>query len=79
MCTVLVTYNPKNKVANGLMRTLSHVRGVRIDDESLLTDDEIIAIEEARRSGIHTDVLELKKLIKEQICLLNTQTTLKGQ
>ena len=79
MCTVLVTYNPRNKVANGLMRTLSHVRGVRIDDESLLTDDEIIAIEEARRSGIHTDVLELKKLIKEQICLLNTQTTLKGQ
>ena len=79
MCTVLVTYNPKNKVANGLMRTLSHVRGVRIDDETLLTNEEIIAIENSKKSGIHTDVLELKELIKEQICLLNTQTTLKSQ
>ena len=42
MCTVLVTYDPKNKVANGLMKTLSYVRGVKIDDEALLTDKELI-------------------------------------
>ena len=79
MCTVLVTYDPKNKVANGLINTLSHVRGVKIDDEALLTDEEIIAIENAKKSGIHTDVSKLKELIREQICLLSTQTTLKSQ
>jgi len=79
MCTVLVSYSPNNKVASGLVDTLSHVRGVRIDKEALLTDEEIIAIENAKRSGIHTDVSKLKDLIREQICLLSTQTTLKSQ
>ena len=79
MCTVLVTYDQRNKAAKNLMYALSKTRGVKIDDEAILTDDEIRRIEEARKSGIHTDVSELKELIREQICLLNTQTTLKSQ
>jgi hypothetical protein len=64
MCTVLVTYNPRNKVANGLIKTLSHVRGVKIDDDAILTDDEIIRIEESRRSGV-ADLDELKKFLRQ--------------
>jgi hypothetical protein len=64
MCTVLVTYNPKNKAANNLMYALSKTRGVKIDDEAILTDDEIIRIEESRRSGILHDVDKLKEKLR---------------
>jgi hypothetical protein len=66
MCTVLVTYNPRNRAANNLMYALSKTRGVKIDDEALLTDDEIIAIEEARRSGIRTDIESLQTYLRSQ-------------
>jgi len=64
MCTVLVTYNPKNRAANNLMYALSKTRGVKIDDEAILTDDEIIAIEESRRSGILYDIDKLKEKLR---------------
>jgi len=64
MCTVLVTYNPSNKAASNLMYALSKTRGVKIDDEAILTDDEIIRIEESRRSGILYDVDKLKEKLR---------------
>jgi hypothetical protein len=67
MCTVLVSYNPKNRAANNLMYALSKTRGVKIDDEAILTDDEIIAIEESKRSGIRTDIDNLLEYINSQI------------
>ncbi|MCL2511362.1 MAG: hypothetical protein FWF09_04865 [Bacteroidales bacterium] len=64
MCTVLVTYNPKNRAAHNLMYALSKTRGVKIDDEAVLTDDEIIRIEESRRSGILYDIDKLKEKLR---------------
>jgi hypothetical protein len=67
MCTVLVTYNPSNNAANNLMYALSKTRGVKIDDEAILTPEEIIAVENARKSGICTDVNELKDYLRSQL------------
>jgi hypothetical protein len=67
MCTVLVTYNPKNRAANNLMYALSKTRGVKIDDDALLTDEEIMAVKEAKMSGVRTDIDELLKYIDSQI------------
>jgi len=64
MCTVLVTYNPSNRAANNLMYALSRTRGVKIDEEAILTDDEIIRIEESKRSGILYDVDKLKEKLR---------------
>ena len=64
MCTVLVTYNPSNKAANNLMYALSKTRGVKIDDEAILTDDEILRIEESRKSGL-ASLDELKKILRQ--------------
>jgi hypothetical protein len=67
MCTVLVTYDPSNKVASGLMATLSHVRGVKIDEDAIFTDEEMIAIDKSRKSGIRTDIENLKAYLKSQL------------
>ena len=67
MCTVLVTYDPRNQVANGLMNTLSHVKGVKIDEEALLTEEEMIAIENVRKYGVCTDIENLKAYLKSQL------------
>ena len=64
MCTVLVTYNQKNKVANSLIRTLSKVRGVKIDDDAVFTDEELRRIDESRRSG-YASLDDLKKLLRQ--------------
>ena len=66
MCTVLVTYDPNNKVARGLINTLSHVRGVKIDDDAIFTDEELRRIDEARHSGIRTDIENLQAYLKSQ-------------
>ena len=66
MCTVLVTYNPKNRAANNLMYALSKTRGVKIDDDAIFTDEELMRIDEARRSGIRTDIDELQAYLKSQ-------------
>ena len=67
MCTVLVTYDPKNRAANNLMYALSKTRGVKIDDDAIFTEEELIRIDEARRSGIRTDIDELLKYIDSQL------------
>jgi len=64
MCTVLVTYDEKNRAANNLMYALSKTRGVKIDDDAIFTPDEIIAIEDARKSGIRTDIDRLQAYLK---------------
>ena len=79
MNAVLVKYNSKNRIATGLLRVLADVQDVEIDDDVWLTDEEIKQIEKSKASGICTDISELKKLIREQICTLNTQTNLKSQ
>jgi hypothetical protein len=66
MCTVLVTYNPKNRAAKNLMYALSKTRGVKIDDDAIFTDEELMRIDEARRSGIRTDIDELQAYLKSQ-------------
>ena len=63
MCTVLVTYDKKNKLAATLMKALSQISGVEIDDEALLTADEIRRIEKSRKSGLGS-LEELKKILR---------------
>ena len=67
MCTVLVTYDPKNRAANNLIYAVSKTRGVKIDNDAIFTDEELRRIDEARRSGIRTDIDELLKYINSQI------------
>jgi hypothetical protein len=66
MCTVLVTYNPSNQAANNLMYALSKTRGVKIDDDAIFTDEELRRIDEARNSGIRTDIENLQAYLKSQ-------------
>ena len=66
MCTVLVTYDPKNRAASNLMYALSKTRGVKIDNDAIFTDEELRRIDEARKSGIHTDIENLQAYLKSQ-------------
>jgi hypothetical protein len=67
MCTVLVTYDQENKIADSLMYVLSKTKGVVIDDDAILTDDELRRVAESRRSGICTDIDRLKAYLKSQL------------
>jgi hypothetical protein len=67
MCTVLVTYDPNDKMAQGLMDVLAMTRGVEIDDDVWLTEDEIKRMEKAEKSGICTDMENLKEYLKSQL------------
>jgi hypothetical protein len=49
------------------MYALSKTRGVKIDDDAIFTEEELIRIDEARRSGIRTDIDELLKYIDSQL------------
>ena len=71
MCTVLVTYDRRNRAANNLMYALSKTRGVKIDDEAILTDDEIRRIEKALKSGIRSDIENLEKTTYNRSILLS--------
>ena len=66
MCTVLVTYDPRNKMAKGLMDVLAMTKGVKIDDDAILTDNEIRRIEKSKKSGICTDIDNLQAYLKSQ-------------
>jgi len=66
MCTVLVTYDENNKIAQSLMYVLSKTKGVEIDDDAILTDEELRRIDEARKSGICTDIDRLQAYLKSQ-------------
>ena len=67
MCSVLVSYNKKNRAANNLMYALAKTRGVKIDDDSLLTDEEILAVKEARMLGTCKDIDGLKEYLRSQL------------
>ena len=67
MNTVLVTYDPKNKIAKGLMDILAITESVKIDDDVVLTEEEIKLIEKSRKSGICTDISKLKEYLKSQL------------
>ena len=67
MNTVLVTYDPKNKMASGLMDLLAMTKGVEIDDDVMLTEEEIKRIEKSKNSGILTDISKLQDYLKSQL------------
>ena len=64
MCTVVVTYDQKNKMAQGLMSLLSMTKGVEIEEDAIFTDEEMRRIEESRNSGILYDVDKLKEKLR---------------
>jgi hypothetical protein len=64
MCTVLVSYSPSNKVASSLMYALSKTRGVKIEEDAIFTDEEMMRIEESRKSGILYDIDKLKEKLR---------------
>jgi len=67
MCTVLVSYEPSNKMAVQTMNLLSMIRGVKIDDDAILTDDELMRIEKAKKSGTCKDIDNLLNYLKSKI------------
>jgi len=62
--SVLVTYDVKNKIANNLLYVLSQTKGVEIDDDAILTDEEIMLIEKSRKSGT-ASLDELEKFLRQ--------------
>jgi len=67
MCTVLVSYEPSNKMAVQTMNLLSMVRGVRIeDDDTQLTPEEWESVKKSEKSGIRSDINELQKYLRSQ-------------
>jgi hypothetical protein len=63
MCTVVVTYEPNNEMAQGLMNLLAMTEGVEIDDDAILTDEELRRIDESRKSG-YASLDELKQILR---------------
>jgi len=66
MCTVLVSYSPQNKMAKSLMYALSQTKGVEIDDDVMLTAEELKRVKKAEQSGIRTDIENLQAYLKSQ-------------
>ena len=64
MNNILVSYNENNKIAQSLMYVLSQTKGVEIDDDAILTDEEIRRIEKSRKSGV-ASLEELKKFLRQ--------------
>jgi hypothetical protein len=67
MCTVLVSYDEKNKVVSQFMRALSMMKDVKVDDDVWLTEDEIKRIEKAKASGTCKDIDGLLNYLKSKI------------
>jgi len=67
MNSILVTYDPKNKIAQGLLDMLAMTEGVEIDDDVMLTEEEKKRIEKAKNSGIHTDISVLQEYLRSQL------------
>ena len=65
MCTVLVTYDSKNKIAKNLIEVLAMTKGVEIDDDAILTNEEIMRIEKSKKSG-RASLDELKAIVRQQ-------------
>ena len=66
MCTVLVTYDQRNKVAKSLMYALSQTKGVEIDDDITLTEAEMKRVKKAEQSGIRSDIETLQAYLKSR-------------
>ena len=67
MKTILITYNPKDIMARGLMDVLSMIDGVEIDDDVMLTEKEKKLVAKAEKSKIHTDISKLKQYIESKL------------
>jgi len=67
MCTVVVRYRPNNKMAVQAMNLLSMIKGVEIEDDVYLTEEEIRRIEKSKASGICSDIDELKRKLKAKL------------
>ena len=67
MNTILVTYDPKNKIAKGLVDVLAITDGVEIEDDIMLTEEEKRRLEKSEKSKIHTDISVLQEYLKSQL------------
>ena len=64
MCSVLVTYDPSNQIAQGLMNVLSITEGVELDNDVWITQDEIKRMEKSEKSG-YASLDDLKKILRQ--------------
>ena len=74
MDTLTIEYGISSEVVSKILSFFSKIAGAKVKREYIATAEEIARWEKSKASGIHTDVSELKKIIREQICTLNTQT-----
>ena len=64
METFAIRYNPRNVVITKLIDAISHIRGVeRIYPDDEFTFNDLKEIEEARQSGVCTDITQLENLL----------------
>jgi len=79
MDTLTIEYDVRSETVSKLLSFFSKIAGAKVKRKYIATTEELARWEKSKASGVHTDVSELKELIKEQICTLNTQTNLKSQ
>jgi len=64
MATVTINYDPKSIIFTKILDAISHINGVEILDEEVLSLEEMIEIEKSRKSGILYDIDKLQKKLK---------------
>ena len=68
MCTVLVSYEPTNAMANHLMAALSMTKGIKIEeDDTVLTPEEWERVRKSEQSGMCSDIDNLLTYLKSQL------------
>ena len=79
MSTLTIEYGIKSEIVSNLLSFFSKLAGAKVKREYTATEEEIEEIKKSKASGIHSGASELKKIINEQLCTLNTQTNLNSQ
>ena len=76
MSTLTIEYGIKSEFVCRLLEFFSKIAGAKVKRTYTATEEEIEELKRSKASGIGS-IDELKELIREQICTLNTQTNLK--
>ena len=64
METLLIEYNVRSELISRFLQAISKIVGATIRQEYIPTEEEQIAINQALNSETHTDISQLKELLK---------------
>ncbi|MCL2041065.1 MAG: hypothetical protein FWG84_03375 [Bacteroidales bacterium] len=67
MATLAIKYNPKNMVVTKFLEALTLMKGVEMLERETLTAEEMERVEMSRNSEIHTDIVQLKNILRSKL------------